>query len=101
MCRCVVGHRHRAAARFVSARRQPSPVSGPKHQAARDDGWRILVFSQEDLLDEPIVAGRRMLEFGGYEGRAIPPALARLLDERSGAGTASAVPFVRREAGSP
>lgn len=38
-----------------------------------------------------------MLEFSGRDARRIRPALARLLDERSGDDTESAVPFARAE----
>ncbi|MFC6233659.1 hypothetical protein ACFPZL_00975 [Leucobacter soli] len=64
-----------------------------KHQAARDAGWRLMVFYQENLLDDPVGAGRRMLSFSGRPGQPVRPSLARLLDERSGDGTESAVPF--------
>jgi hypothetical protein len=68
-----------------------------KHQAARDAGWRILVFFQEDLLQAATAAGRSMLEFSGRDARRIRPALARLRDERSGDDTESALPFLRAE----
>lgn len=63
-----------------------------KHQAARDAGWRILVFYQGDLLEGLRAAGARMLEFSGHCGQAIRPSLAKLLDEFSGVGTESAAP---------
>jgi len=72
-----------------------------KHQQARDAGWRILVFFSEDLAGGPLDAGRRMLAFSGRSGRPIRPALARLLDERSGEDTESAIPLSRAAAGHP
>lgn len=62
-----------------------------KHQAARDTGWRITVLYSEDLLDSLLKAGRSMLAFSGRRERPIRPGLARLLDERSGEDTESAV----------
>lgn len=68
-----------------------------KHQAARDAGWRLMVLYSEDVLVPGAEAGRRMLAFSGREQRPIRAALARLLDERSGDDTESAVPLPRRE----
>lgn len=66
-----------------------------KHQAARDAGWRIMVFYSEDLLGSLRGAGRRMLGFCGREERPVRASLARLLDERSGDGTEPASPYRR------
>ncbi|WP_162903883.1 hypothetical protein [Leucobacter sp. wl10] len=63
-----------------------------KHQTARDAGWRIMVLYSEDVLDAEAPAGRRMLEFGGRRAHRIRPAPSRLLEERSGDDTESAVP---------
>lgn len=52
-----------------------------KHQAARDAGWRILVFYSEDLAEGALDTGRRMLEFSGRKAGRVPVGLARLLDE--------------------
>ncbi|WP_449282280.1 hypothetical protein [Leucobacter sp.] len=79
------GEQHVTSAR--QRRRDPR-----KHQAARDSGWRLLVFFHEDLLESLADAGRRMLEFSGRSGRPVRPSLSRLLDERSGDDTESAVP---------
>lgn len=66
-----------------------------KHQAARDAGWRLLVFYAEDVVGDLLAAGRRMLAFSGRPERPIGPALAALLDERSGTDTESAIPLFR------
>lgn len=50
------------------------------------------MFFHEDLLESLADAGRRMLEFSGRSGRPVRPSLSRLLDERSGDDTESAVP---------
>lgn len=66
-----------------------------KLQAARDAGWRVLVFYSEDVLDHPVEAGRSMLRFSGRAACAVRPVLARLLEERSGGDTEPAVPIPR------
>ncbi|MBK0417986.1 hypothetical protein JD276_02915 [Leucobacter sp. CSA1] len=69
-----------------------------KHQAARDAGWRLLVFFPEELVGRLPPSGRRMLEFSGRTQGRIRPALARLLDEVSGDDTESALPLPSRAA---
>lgn len=64
-----------------------------KHQAARDAGWRLLVFFHEDLIESLADAGRRMLEFSGRTARPVRPMIESLLDERSGDDTESATPY--------
>lgn len=55
------------------------------------------MFFQEDLLQAATAARRSMLKFSGRDARMIRPALAGLLDERSGDDTESALPFLRAE----
>lgn len=66
-----------------------------KHQQARDAGWRILVCYARDVIDRPRDTGRRMLAFTGRAPKRVPVALSRLLDERSGEDTESAIHYRR------
>lgn len=61
-------------------------------QAARDARWRVFVCFHEDLRGGLLRLGERMLEFSGGRGRAVRPALARMLDEEPAGPTESAVP---------
>lgn len=64
-----------------------------KHQAARDAGWRILVFYHEDIAEGSLSIGRKMLDFSRRAQKRVPATLAGLLDEVAGAPTESALPF--------
>lgn len=77
---------------FTRAQRRRDAM---KLQAARDAGWRVLVFYREDLSLGLRDVGCRMLDFSGRRPRKIPVALARLLAEVSGPNTESAIPVPR------
>ena len=63
--------------------------------AARDDGWRVLVVQREDLWRNDRALPQRLLAFLGREARRVPQERARLLSESypPGLPTSSATPW--------